>query len=231
MRTRFLPLPSVLALAICAFAACAATVQAKSIDPALLAKAQAGDAAALVRLGNAYNYGRHGAKQDYAQALIWYRKGAERGDADSEFQLGGLYHFGHGVPQDDAQGFAWIMKAAEQGHIDAEFFISVSFAQGWGVTSDAAQSVVWLRKAAEQGDARSQFYLGMDYQNANGVRQNYTEAYFWLDLASSGEDTRRKRKEALKRRNECASHLVPAELLNIQERVQKWLEEHPSGVQ
>ena len=226
MRTRFLPLPSVLALAICAFAACAATVQAKSIDPALLAKAQAGDAAALVRLGNAYNYGRHGAKQDYAQALIWYRKGAEQGDANSQFQLGGLYHFGHGVPQDDAQGFAWIMKAAEQGHIDAEFFISVSYTQGWGVTSDAAQSAVWLRKAAEQGDARSQFYLGVDYEKGEGVAQDYSEAYYWFELAASVETKRGMRKRNIKKRDEAASHLSSAELDRLDERVQRWIDNY-----
>src|SRR6516165_5105226 len=170
MRTRFLPLPSVLALAICAFAACAATVQAKSIDPTLLAKAQAGDAAAQVRLGNAYNYGRHGAKQDYAQALIWYRKGAEQGDADSEFQLGGLYHFGHGVPQDDVQGFSWIMKAAEQGDGDARFFISACYSEGWGVARDDRQATFWLLKAAVRGHTDSEHYLGRAYERGIGVR-------------------------------------------------------------
>ena len=127
--------------------------------PALLVKANAGDAEAQYQLGNAYNYG-HKVRRDYSQALIWYRKGAEQGNADAEFQLGGLYHFGHGVPQDEALAFDWTMKAAEQGHMDAEFFISTCYGEGWGVAKDDAQEMAWLRKGAEQGHVNSQLFSG-----------------------------------------------------------------------
>lgn len=107
MRKQFFPPWAVLALAFCTFAvwsqsASALSLWHKRIDPALLAKAKAGDAEAQYQLGNAFNYGEK-VKRDYAQALIWYRKSAEQGNPDSEFQLGGLYHFGHGVPKDDVQ--------------------------------------------------------------------------------------------------------------------------------
>ena len=225
MTRRFFPLWVVLALASCV---CASPANGKSIDPALLAKANAGDAGAQYQLGNAYNYGDK-VRRDYAQALIWYRKGAEQGNADSQFQLGGLYHFGHGVPQDEAQSFSWTMKAAEQGLLDAEFFLSTCYTEGWGVPQDDAEGAVWLRKAAEQGHVTSQSMLGWAYAagDIGGIPQDYSEAYFWLDIAASGEVTRKERKEALKRRDDAASHLTPADQSRIQERVRQWAEDHP----
>jgi TPR repeat protein len=203
------------------------SAQSKGIDPALLAKAEAGDAKTQYMLGKMY-YNGHGVRRDYAQAAVWFRKASEQGDPDSQYMLGGLYHYGRGVPQDDTQAVAWFKKAAEQGYVDAESFLSTCYSAGWGVAQDDVQSVVWLRKAAEQGDATSQYMLGWAYEAHDvGIPKDYAEAYFWLDVAASGEVTRKNRKEALKRRNEAASHLTPADLSRVQERVRKWFEDHP----
>jgi hypothetical protein len=56
-----------------------------------------------------------GVRQDYRQAAAWYRKAAEQGNADAQFNLGYLYDKGQGVPQDYAQAAAWYRKAAERG--------------------------------------------------------------------------------------------------------------------
>jgi hypothetical protein len=224
-RVRFFYLWVALAMLVCI-----ATVwaQSKGIDPALLAKAEAGSAEAQYQLGNMYYLG-DGVRRDYSQAEFWFRKAAEQGDPDSQFMLGGLYHFGQGVPQDSAQAFAWIMKAAKQGHGDAEFFISTCYGKGWGVAKDDAQGMAWLRKGAEQGHFNSQFILGRAYDAGDfGVPQDYAEAYFWLDLAASGAVKRRDRKDALKRRKEAASHLTLGEQSGVQERVRHWLQDHPA---
>jgi hypothetical protein len=206
----------------------AAESQTKGIDPALLAKAEAGNAETQYQLGSRYYSGDH-VRRNYSQAEFWFRKGAEQGDPDSEFMLGGLYHFGQGVPQDSGQAFAWIMKAAEQGHGDAEFFIATCYGEGWGVAKDNAQSMVWLRKGAAQGHFNSQYFLGRAYAfGFLGVPTDYAEAYFWLDLAASEEVTRREQKKALKDRHVAASHLTPTELASLQERARKWFEDHPA---
>jgi TPR repeat protein len=233
MRTRFFCLWAALSLVLCVSAAwtqstSGTATQNKGLDPALLAKANAGEAEAQYQLGNMYYLG-DGVRRDYSQAEFWFRKGAEQGNPDSQFMLGGLYHFGRGVPQDSAQAFAWIMKAAKQGHTDAEFFISTCYGEGWGVAKDDAQEIVWLRKAAEQGHVNSQFMLGWAYEAGDvGVPQDFAEAYFWLDLAASGEVTRKNRKEALKRQKEAASHLTPADLSRVEERAREWLQDHPA---
>ena len=52
--------------------------QPKGIDPALLAKANAGDANAQFKIGVLYDLGQ-GVQHDNQQAAVWYRKAAEQG--------------------------------------------------------------------------------------------------------------------------------------------------------
>ena len=47
-----------------------------------------------------------GVSQDYAQALEWYRKAADQGEATALFNLGVMYDNRRGVSQDYAQTFA-----------------------------------------------------------------------------------------------------------------------------
>ena len=61
-----------------------------------------------------------GVKQDYAEAVRWYRKAADQGDADAQFCLGVMYYNGNGVKQDYAEAVRWYFKAAEQGHEEAK---------------------------------------------------------------------------------------------------------------
>ena len=56
---------------------------------------------------------------DYRAAAEWFRKGADRGVADSQYNLGILYARGIGVEQNLAESFKWFSLAAAQGDIDA----------------------------------------------------------------------------------------------------------------
>ena len=52
--------------------------------------ADQGDALAQTKLGLMYELGR-GVLQDYAQAVVWYRKAAAQGDALAQSSLGEMY--------------------------------------------------------------------------------------------------------------------------------------------
>ena len=43
----------------------------------------------------------------------WHRKGADQGNAPSQYTLGVMYNFGNGVEQDYAEAYAWCNIAAE----------------------------------------------------------------------------------------------------------------------
>jgi hypothetical protein len=132
----------------------------------------------------------------YTQAVFWLRKAAEQGNADAQHALGNLYYDGHGP-------------------------LSMQFR--YGMNGQYAQAALWFRKAAEQGDADAQYNLGLLYDDGNGVPQDYTEAYFWFDLAAAGEQNSSDSKLAAKDRDDTASHLTPADLASVQQRVRKWL--------
>ena len=55
-------------------------------------------------------------KTDAAEAMRWYRKAAEQGHADAQYQLGSHYELGIGVKKDLDAALKWYHKAAEQGH-------------------------------------------------------------------------------------------------------------------
>lgn len=145
--------------AVCAVGAAA---QSANIDAGLLAKANGGDAAAQVSVGEqlAKAAGAAGdpdeAAEQWKKAAEWYRKAAEQGNVAGEMHLGDAYRDGRGEPRDKSQ-------AAE-----------------------------WYRKAAEQGDAAAQGTLAMMYAFGQGMPQSDVEAYFWLDVAASAESPKQQ---------------------------------------
>ena len=90
-------------------------------------------------------------KKDYTQAVVWYRKAAEQGNADAQYSLGYCYRNGYGVSQDNNQAVYWYRKAAEQGNAYAQYYLGVCYYNGYGISQDNNQAKYWWRKAAEQG--------------------------------------------------------------------------------
>ncbi len=118
------------------------------IDPALLARANAGDAASQVQVGDSYRNGEVVAK-DYAQAAAWYRKAAEQGRTDAQIRLAALYRDGaRGFPRDMQQAVAWYRKAAEQGDADAQATLGVLYSMGQGVPHSDSDAYYWFFLAA-----------------------------------------------------------------------------------
>src|SRR5579871_4876548 len=70
--------------------------QSAGIDAGLLSKANSGDAAAQVALGEKYAAGID-VTQDLKEAFGWYRKAAEQGNMAGEIHLAELYRDGRGV--------------------------------------------------------------------------------------------------------------------------------------
>lgn len=97
----------------------------------------------------------HGAPKDYGQALEWYRKAADQGDARAELNLGIMYYEGYGVPQDYGQALAWCRKAADQHFAGAEYLLGMMYEEGRGVSRDYGQAAAWYRVAAHDSYAEA----------------------------------------------------------------------------
>lgn len=174
-----------------------AAAQTLAADPALLAKANSGDAAAQVQLGDNYRAAGDALLRNPLQSAEFYK-----------------------------QAIAWYSKAAEQGSIPAELHLAALYRDGGkGFPRDPAQSAVWYRKAAEQGDVTAQATLGLLYSIGQGLPRNDVEAYFWLDLAASVPGPNQQKYAA--NRQLIGTHITADQLDDAQDRVAKWLATHP----
>ena len=86
-----------------------------------------------------------------AEAAKWYRKAAEQGYVDAQYNLGVAYAHGEGVPEDDKEAVKWFRKAAEQGHAGAQFKLGSAYFNGEGVLEDYVTAYAWWNIAAANG--------------------------------------------------------------------------------
>jgi uncharacterized protein len=98
-------------------------------------------------LGSLYDAGK-GVKQDRVEAVRWYVKAADQGNAAAEFNLAAKYESGEGVPQDYVEATRWYQKAADQGNVNAQFSLGMIYAQGQVVKRDYVEAYMWLNLAA-----------------------------------------------------------------------------------
>jgi TPR repeat protein len=92
-----------------------------------------------------------GVPKDDAEAVKWYRKAAEQGLAEAQYNLGVMYDEGEGVPKDDAEAVKWYRKAAEQGLAEAQYNLGVMYAKGRGVPRNDVAAYAWMNLAAAGG--------------------------------------------------------------------------------
>ena len=118
---------------------------------------------------------------DYPGAVAIWRPLAEKGDTDSQFDLGQAYRLGKGVPMNLSAAMVWYQRAAAKGHLDAEAELGLLlFTNG-----DHADGLKWLKLAAEQGEARSLLVYGTALVNGDGVPRNPVLGYAYVSRAAA----------------------------------------------
>ncbi|WP_294329727.1 SPOR domain-containing protein [uncultured Sphingomonas sp.] len=132
---------------------------------------------AAVQAGvEAYNRG------DYAAAMQAWRRAADKGDADAQYNIGQIYKLGRGVPVDLAEAEKWYRLAALHGHELGEAnYGMLLFENG-----KREEAVPWLERAVAHGEPRAQYLLGVMLFNGDGVAKNWVRAYALMLRASAG---------------------------------------------
>jgi len=97
----------------------------------LIAQAEKGDADAAEKLGDMYYVGFGGVSKDGKEAVNWYRKAAEQGNAYAQQVLAGFYYTGDIVEQDQVTAWAWANILFENGNPVAEL-LKASYRDGRG---------------------------------------------------------------------------------------------------
>jgi uncharacterized protein len=129
-----------------------ATQSPTTIGEEVRARAEAGDAAAQLALGTAYENG-DGVTQSDQRAMQWYRKAGEHGNAAAQNRLGVMYSGGKGVEKDKTEAFRWFQTSARQKYPAAMFNLGTAYYNGDGVAVDVASAYAWFLLAREAGSS------------------------------------------------------------------------------
>jgi hypothetical protein len=120
-----------------------------SLPASAVAAAIQGDAAAMLRVAEAYlaEPARGG------QALPWLERAALSGLIPAAAEAGSMHAAGHGTAQDDAMAAAWWSYGATRGDTRAMACLSAAYLLGRGVPQDTAEAARWavLREARGGG--------------------------------------------------------------------------------
>jgi TPR repeat protein/serine/threonine protein kinase len=125
-----------------------------------------------------------GVKQDYSEAVKWFRTAADQGFAPAQDHLGLMYKAGSGVNRDAAEAMKWFRKAAHQQFSAAQYNIGLLYHYGIGVEPDLPEAAKWYRNAADQGLALAQNSLGMCFLRGAGVKTDFAQAVAWFRKAA-----------------------------------------------
>lgn len=132
-----------------------------------------------------------------------YRRLAERGDAEAQFQLAQLHRFGAaGVPESFVEARVWFQASAANGHPTArrsgaaveerippdemevaEFRIGELYLDGTYAPQDCEAALAWFRRAAARGHPGAQTSLGKMYRDGTACNVSSVRAYAWFCVA------------------------------------------------
>lgn len=149
----------------------------------LLPLAENDNVAAQLLVAEAYFYGR-GTATNRAEAVLWYRRAAAKGNTDAEASLGLCYLYGYGCEKDPAQAVDWFLRAAETGNAVAMTNLAFCYLNGRGIEKDEVEGFNWARDAAEHGHAPGQVLVAECYLSGRGVELDHARAEMWLQAAA-----------------------------------------------
>ncbi|WP_188360673.1 tetratricopeptide repeat protein [Flavobacterium orientale] len=120
-------------------------------------------------------------KMQYADALKWFKKGADKGSAFSMYCLGRFYEEGIDVEKNVETAMQWYQKAALKGDPNAIKSLAVLLFHQNSGNKEAGR---WMKILTEKGDKSmySSYGLNLYYQN------NLKEAIIWLKKGLQFED-------------------------------------------
>jgi TPR repeat protein len=116
-------------------------------DALLLKAGELGSMNAQRDLGANFATGDWTGPRDPAQGAEWYRKAAEHGHSDAQYNLGFMYLLGEGIPPDPEEGLRWLHRSAVQGEANACRLLADLYRHGYyGVPLDTKQADYWDEK-------------------------------------------------------------------------------------
>ena len=136
-------------------------------------------------LAECYRTGRCDQSRDLKEAFEYYRKAAEKGHTQAQYQLGVFYRDGITVCSDTGKAAEYFAQAAENGLAEAQNDLGVLYDNGTVSPADKHKAFEFFAKAAAQGLGVAQFNLGKMYENGSGCQRNLAEALKYYNMAAA----------------------------------------------
>jgi TPR repeat protein len=149
---------------------------------ALKVKAEQGDASSQLALGLRYKESDK-LTSDSDEAIKWFRKAADQGNAEAQFEVGNFYSTRGKLSYEErkAEARKWFYKAAEQGNLKAQETLGTQYMYGTVAQgADPVEAMKWLKKADEQGSKLAPYGIGWLYERGLGVTKDNDEAIKWF---------------------------------------------------
>ncbi|BBM83723.1 serine/threonine-protein kinase [Candidatus Uabimicrobium amorphum] len=132
--------------------------------------------------GRLYSYKLISHENRVAQALAWYKKGAEQNFAPCIESMGTIYFYEPSF-KDDKRAFALFQKASPEYHW-ATYFLANMYLQGIAVKKDPQKALQLHRNAAQRGNLSSMCLMGDHHVQAGNIKQ----AIEWYQKAIEHND-------------------------------------------
>lgn len=167
---------------------------------------QSTDAVAQFILGEMFRIGTPVVFRRAEKAVECYRKAAERGHAEAQFQLGCMLQSGNNYPRDYAEAARWFSEAARQGHMEAKkrldeppisvyykaghldaaalYSLGRMYEEGHDAVLDYHKALEYYRTSAKLGNADAMYRIGRMCDDGIGMAQNKSEALEWYRKAA-----------------------------------------------
>ena len=134
----------------------------------------------------AKKYDNKPGKENEVEALKWWTKAAELGDAKAQYTVGLSYFTGIGAEQNLKTAQTWFLKSAQQGHKDAQYHAGLIYDEN---LDNGNKAFEWYSKAAQQGHREAQLHLGQCYADGRGVKKDANEAFKWYKKSAEQGDS------------------------------------------
>lgn len=114
--------------------------------------------------------------ENYQQAIKYFQKAAELGNANSYHNLGVSYEKGEGVKQNFFEAFKHYQKACDLNFFPACNNVGVFYQKGQGARQNFVNAKKYYEKACNANLALACNNLGILYGKGQGVKQNFSVA-------------------------------------------------------
>lgn len=167
-------------------------------NDALREKAAAGDAESAFYLGNEYFYGENRVP-NFTLAAYWYKKAAEKGIPEAQYNYGSCLEAGRGVDKNLSEAFSWYKKAADQDFNPAAYRVALLYISGVPgkdgkimLTPDPRTAVEILEKLAGKQFEPAEIELAAMKMGKSSPREDQAEAFVLLKRVTSRKNCQPK---------------------------------------